>query len=116
MTATMPDGGLNGLIEQVLEAYNGLDEAKGIGTEFRRLYVLRQRARIGAKIAAARRVGPRGTQSRIAGELGYSDREVPRRFEAEYRAWVARFPDDNLFGEADWNAIFQRAGLLQIAS
>jgi hypothetical protein len=103
-----------GPIAEILAARERLEQARTQGTELRRIYVDRSKAQLGQKIVVARVGGTKQTQ--IQEELGLKSRDDVRILEVAYRKWIAEHPDDDLRRDADWPAILQQAGFLQMAS
>jgi hypothetical protein len=93
-------------LAEVLAAHARLDQAKSEMRAASRRYMARWQAQVGHKVHLAREAGYR--QKMVQMKLGLS-REQVRLFERAYENWRAKHPDDDLYSEADWNALLQLA-------
>ena len=101
-------------IAAVVAGRKALQGARDQAKEIFREYIRRQEAQFGHKIHLAYEAGV--PQKDIQAELGMKSREDVARHERTYRSWIQEHPDDDLYGEPDWNTILRESGLLRRAS
>lgn len=101
-------------IAAVVAGRKALQGARAQAQGILREYIRRQEAQFGHTIHLAYAAGI--LQKDIQAGLGVKSREDVARYERTYRAWIQEHPDDDLYGEPDWNTILGESGLLRRAS